>query len=95
MSRLEKEYIQYYKVQKGQTLGDIADYFCVAERLLIQENGLKTQPQAGRILKIPSEKGNIYRVREGDTKTLLCGTVENYKKKNGTDIIYIGMRVII
>ena len=86
---------QYYQVKKGQSLQEIADYFSVAERLIIQENGLSAPPFAGQILVIPNERGNAYTVQEGDTKGLLCGGEENYRKKNGTDLFYIGMRVRI
>ena len=85
----------YYKVKKGQTLFQIAEYFSVSEWLLVKENELTAPPSAGQILVIPKEKGNVYIVREGDTKALLCGSEENYFRKNGTDVFYIGMRVII
>lgn len=91
---LNVENRKYYKVRAGQTLRDIAEYFSVAERLLVKENGLKSPPFAGQILKIPNERGNAYFVREGDNKTLLCGSEEGYRKKNGTDEFYIGMRII-
>ena len=74
---------------------EIADCFSVSEYLLAKENGLTQAPFAGQILRIPSERGNAYTVREGDTKALLCGSEENYVRKNGTDIFYIGMRVRI
>ena len=86
---------QYYQVKRGQTLEEIADYFSVSERLLAQENGLSEPPYAGQILFIPTESGNAYTVQEGDTKALLCGTEEAYRRKNGTDIFYIGMKVRI
>ncbi len=86
---------RYYKVKKGQSLAEIADCFSVSEYLLAKENGLTQAPFAGQILRIPSERGNAYTVREGDTKALLCGSEENYLRKNGTDIFYIGMRVRI
>ena len=85
----------YYKVKDGQSLLDIAKYFSVSEYLLVKENGLTKQPYAGQILVIPQETGNAYVVREGDTKELLCGSEENFARKNGTDIFYIGMRVIL
>ena len=85
----------YYKVKKGQTLFQIAEYFSVSEWLLVKENELTAPPSAGQILVIPKETGNVYIVREGDTKELLCGSEENYFRKNGTDVFYIGMRVII
>jgi LysM repeat protein len=92
---LKRQNQRYYKVQKGQTLSEIAEYFSVAERLLVKENGLTNPPFAGQILRIPTEKGNAYTVREGDTKALLCGNEENYFRKNGTDIFYIGMKIRI
>lgn len=92
---LKLETVEYYKIKDGQTLSEIAVAFSVAERLLIKENGLTEAPKTGVILKIPHERGNEYTVRAGDTKTLLCGSAENYAKKNGTDIFYIGMKVRI
>ena len=88
-------YRGYYQVKRGQTLQEIANYFFVAERLLVQVNGLSVPPHAGQILLIPAMSGNAYTVQEGDTKVLLCGNEENYREKNGTDIFYIGMKVRI
>lgn len=86
---------KYHKVQDGQTLSDIARAYHVAERLLVQENGLQAPPKKGQILKIPENSGNAYTVKAGESKSLLCGNEENYRLKNGTDIFYIGMRVIL
>ena len=86
---------RYYQVKRGQSLGEIAGYFSVAERLIAQENGLSEPPYPGQILRIPTERGNRYTAQEGDTKDLLCGGEENYRKKNGTDVFYIGMTVWI
>jgi hypothetical protein len=86
---------QFHIVHRGQSLRKIAEYYSVSEYLLVQENGLKEEPFVGQILKIPAEKGNAYFVQEGDTKVLLCGSDERFKQKNGTDIFYIGMRVIL
>lgn len=86
---------KYYKVKEGQSLREIAETFCVAERLLAKENGLTKQPFAGQVLKIPLERGNVYTAREGDSKALLCGSEENFVRKNGTDVLYLGMRVIL
>ena len=87
--------VQFYQVKKGQTLAEIADYFSVSQFLLAKCNGLKNPPHAGQILRIPQTQGNVYFVQEGDTKTLLCGGEESYRMKNGTDVFYIGMRVIL
>jgi len=92
---LKTERQRYYKVKRGQSLGDIADYFSISEYLLAKINRLTEPPRAGQILRIPTECGNVYTVRAGDTKELLCGSEENYRKKNGTDVFYIGMRVIL
>lgn len=86
---------QYYKVKEGQTLAQIAEAFSVSKYLLAKENGLQAPPYSGQILKIPDSKGNRYVVREGDTKELLCGSEENYRTKNGTDVFYIGMEVLL
>ena len=93
MLKIERR--KYYQVKKGQNLREIAEYFSVSEWLIAKENALLTEPRAGSILKIPDEAGNAYIVQAGDTKTLLCGNEENYRRKNGTDIFYIGMRVIL
>lgn len=92
---LKMRIAKWYQVKDGQTVSDIAKAFCVSERLLVKENGLTEEPKAGQILKIPQMRGNVYVARAGDTKKLLCGSDENYQAKNGTDILYIGMRVIL
>ena len=92
---LKTEPRQFYQVKKGQTLAEIADYFSVSQFLLVKINRLTSPPCAGQILLIPQQSGNVYTVQEGDTKALLCGSEEAYLSKNGTDVFYIGMRVII
>ena len=85
---LKTEIPKYYKVKLGQTVEKIAQAFCLPPSLLVKENALKSQPYEGQILKIPQTRGNLYTVRLGDDKTLLCGSEENFKKKNGTDLLY-------
>ena len=92
---LKTEQQSFYRVKKGQTLAQIADYFSVSQFLLVKINRLTSPPYEGQILRIPQESGNAYVVQEGDTKAFLCGSEEGYRKKNGTDVFYIGMRVII
>ena len=87
--------VEYYKVKKGQTIYDIAETFCVAERKILLINGLNEPLFEGQIIKLPKERGNRYTVRAGDSKELLCGSEENYAQKNGTDVFYIGMRIIL
>ena len=92
---LQQSRVEFYKVKAGQTIEKIAEYFSVSEYLLSKINALTEPPYAGQILRIPAESGNAYFVQAGDTKELLCGSAENYLRKNGTDIFYIGMRIIL
>lgn len=85
----------YYKVRQGQTLEEIAAAFSVSPYLLAKENQLNGQPFCGQILKIPSQTGHRYTVQAGDSKRLLSGSEEKYREKNGTDVFYIGMEVIL
>ena len=87
--------VKYYIVKEGQTLREIASYFSISPYLLAKCNALEKEPDKGSVLQIPTERGNLYIVKEGDTQTLLCGSAEGYRKKNGTDIFYIGMQVIV
>lgn len=95
MNNLQLKTPAYYKVKQGQTLREIADAFCVAERVLVKENNLKAELCAGQILKIPKLTGNRYTVQAGDSKKQLSGSRENYEKKNGTSVMYLGMRVVL
>lgn len=92
---LRLEIPRYYKVKKGQTIEEIAKAFQLSAYLLVKENALKSEPFAGQMLKIPTQRGNVYTAKAGDNKALLCGSEERYEKVNGTDILYIGMRVIL
>ena len=95
MDALHIQIPKYYKVKENQTLSDIARAFGVAERAIVSLNRLTGEPKEGEIIEIPAPSGNAYVVKAGDTKTLLCGSEENYREKNGTDIMYLGMRVIL
>ena len=92
---LKAEQRKLYRVQAGQTLKEIACFFCVSEFLLAKCNHLNAPPKKGQILLIPEERGNAYIAGQGDSKALLCGSDENFERKNGTDILYLGMRVIL
>ncbi len=92
---LKTERVQYYKVKAGQSLRDIAAYFSLSPYLLAERNRLTSPPYTGQILEIPKERGNLYTVREGDTKALLCGSEEKYLRLNGTEAFYLGMQVIV
>ncbi len=95
MNALRTVEFRFYKVKQGQTLREIAAYFSVSEFALADLNGLSEEPQCGEILEIPRERGNAYLARAGDTKAFLCGSEESYARKNGTAVLYPGMRVIL
>ena len=92
---LKTERVKYYKVREGQTVKRIAEYFSVSPYLLAKCNHLEEEPPVGSILEIPTESGHYYTVQEGDSKVLLCGSAEKYSEKNGTDVFYIGMRIVL
>ncbi len=92
---LRMQNARYYKVKVGQTLRSVAEAFSVAEGRLAEVNDIREELFPGQLLKIPSERGNAYIVQEGDTKELLCGSAERFRRYNGTDCFYIGMRVIL
>lgn len=86
---------KYYQVKKGQTIERIAERFSLPPSLLVKENGLKQQVYAGQILRIPIVSGNLYTVKLGDDKTLVCGNEENYRKKNGTELLYPYQKIFL
>lgn len=86
---------RFYKVRKNQTLRAVAEAFSVPETRIAADNNLHGEIEEGQILVLPQDKGNLYVVRAGDTKELLCGSKENYRRKNGTDAFYPGMKIWI
>lgn len=83
-----------HRVCRGQTLSSIARTFGVPPRLLAAQNGLTCEVTEGQILVIPSA-GNLYRVQGGESCTLLCGSVENFRKRNGTVCLYPTQEVLL
>ena len=86
---------KYYQVKSGQNIKDVSWAFGVAVGALIRENGLTQELYEGQLLCIPDLLGDRYIVQPTDTKTLLCGSAENYEKKNGTQVFYPEMMVIL
>ena len=86
---------QFYRVKRGQTLEDIANAFGMPSALLASRNALASAPEAGQVLFIPKERGNLYTVRGGESKTLLCGSPERFQERNGTARLYIGQTVYL
>ncbi len=84
-----------YRVKKGQTLQDVARAFGVPPAVLSARNGGVKELSAGQALCIPPAAGNAYRVRGGESKTLLCGSPERFRLLNGTDCFYVGQTVYL
>jgi hypothetical protein len=85
---------QPYKVKRGQTLRVLAKEYSTTEYAIIVRNGLTEELYEGQLIFLP-EPSNVYVVQPSDTKALLCGSDENYKIRNGTDILYPTMRVFL
>lgn len=79
---------EFYRVKKGQRVREIACAFGLPPRVLARENGLTEEAEEGQILKIPQERRNLYLVQGGESKTVLCGSAENFEKRNGTTRLY-------
>lgn len=77
-----------YQVKSGQTVACIARTFSVPPSVLVKYNNLTEEVQAGQILKIPRERYNLYVVRGGESKSLLCGSPDRFLKINRTSAFY-------
>ena len=91
MLKLEEK--KLHTVRFGETLRSIARAYQIPESVLVLENGLKREPFVGQVLILAKKRGNYYTAQAGDDCKLLCGSKENYKQKNGTEILYPQMKV--
>ena len=91
MLKLEEK--KLHTIRAGQTLYSIAMAYQIPVSALLKENGLTAAPRVGQVLILPKRQGDYYTAQAGDTPTLLCGSKENYKQKNGTEILYPQMKV--
>lgn len=78
----------YYRVKRGQRLAEIARAFSCPPRVLAFVNGLTEEVREGQVLFIPRERRNLYVVRGGESKTLLCGSPEAFENRNRTKYLY-------
>lgn len=79
---------ELYRVKKGQGIREIAVAFGVPPRVLAKENGLTREAEEGQILQIPRLRRNLYTVRGGESKALLCGSDEAFEQRNRTKCLY-------
>ena len=82
-------------MKRGQTLEGIARAFRLPPRVLAAYNELKSDPQEGQVLRLPQETGDLYLVRGGESKRLLCGSEEKFREKNFTDLFYPGQVILL
>jgi len=50
---------------------------------------------SGQVLIIPARAGNLYVVRGGESKTLLCGSPESFERKNATVWLYPAQEIFL
>ena len=89
---LKIEYKKLHKVSNGETLEKIALVYRLPVRDIVKENRLSGEVWVGQVLVLPDRQGDLYTVQAGDSKSLLCGSKENYEKKNGKSL-YPGLKV--
>ncbi len=71
-----------YKIEKGDTIGEIAQNFGLNQDTLLSVNGIKNSRliQIGQVLKVPNQDGIMYTVKSGDT---LLAVAEKYESESG------------
>ena len=85
----------YYRVKRGQTLFSIARAYSCPPRVLAALNSLSEEVREGQILILPEKKYDLYTVRGGESRALLCGSEETFEKKNFTRRLYPGQTVFL
>lgn len=95
MKGLELVRGDYIRVRKGQTLAAIAETYSLPPRLIAAENALTEEVTEGQILRLPHTECNLYTVRGGESKTLLCGSPETFERLNRTQRLYPGQKVFL
>lgn len=92
---LKNDIPKYYKVKRNQTVETIANAFFVTPNAIIEENRLEKEVEEGDVISIPKPKGNLYSVKLGDNEKLLCGSMENFQKKNGNISLFPSEKVYL
>ncbi|MDE5896836.1 MAG: LysM peptidoglycan-binding domain-containing protein [Clostridia bacterium] len=82
-------------MKKGQTLISVAETFGLPPSVLARENSLVCELREGQIIRLPAASRDLYRVRGGESKTLLCGSPEQFEARNGTKCLYPGQSVFL
>ena len=85
---------EVWRVGRGQTVRSIAHAFAVPPRVLCACNALTEEVFEGQLLVIPPA-GDLYRVRGGESMTLLCGSPEAFERRNFTRCFYPGQEIFL
>lgn len=86
---------RYYRVKRGQTVYAIAKTFGLTAKVLAAHNGLTEEVRGGEVLEIPAIRRNLYTVRGGESKSLLCGSPEQFEERNATKLFYPGQEILL
>lgn len=86
--KLQLKRKDFYTVKEGQTVREIARELFLPLSLLVSVNHLKSEVKKGQILYVPKNGYTMYRVEGGESKEGLCGSAEEFERKNGTKYLY-------
>lgn len=97
LSQVKNKFI--YRVERGDTVYDIADKFHTTKELLISLNALTEEVRAGEFIVVEKIDGEEYVVKPTDS----LQSIAHYSReksfeiinKNKTDFIYVGQKIYI
>ncbi len=88
-----------YRVEKGDSLGSIAEKLKTTVQIIVSDNILKEEPSAGELLLIEKPAGNPYIVKPYDTiERLSFGDKKReleILRNNKTDFIFVGQKIYL
>lgn len=88
-----------HRVEKNETIEQIAKLYNQTKEVLLEVNGLKRQIEEGDRLLIPKKNKAIYVVKPLDTIPKIAKkfnvTENQIKKENNTEKIFIGQVLVI
>ena len=89
----------YYRVNKNDTILNIAQQFNMPVTKIISDNNLSCEVEEGDMLYLQSEDCNLYKVQPHDTLTSLakkfCTTEQAILQQNNIDYIFYGLVIKI
>lgn len=88
-----------YRVEKGDSLGSIAEKLETTVQIIVSDNMLKEEPSAGELLVIEKPEGKPYIVKPYDTiESLAFGDKKRELEiltNNKTDFIFVGQKIYL